>query len=583
VIRLIIPSPNLERAQTRNPFEWESFLKTMEWHPTFVDTPAYRSAIERFWQFGNSYANFTGAWMHLDFPDELVQLLKRIKFEFVLVNYAHHAAVLRRLGLAHSIPWIVETHDIQAYQYALQQKREVEPAEVEEEMQALAAFDHLVSISASEAKVFRQLGKGKTTWCLPFADARRRGEPLGTRFNLLIVGSDHDANVASIQWFIQSVYRPMLYKEGLTLAVVGKVCGKLDTQFLNDQITYCGRVENLSSYYEAADIVALPIISGAGVPIKVLDAFAHGKAFSLTRFPAAAIGLPKDFPMVDSAYEMSEDIIQLLDNTGARAARAARGIEFYRQAASWERYRKNWDGVLKAVRVPVPKTDASDDALPVSPLVDTPPIDAAPAALAEPTAIETDATDTDAALADAPAPPLGTHVIVACDNAMNQEGFHGTEKDQDGAPFRWMGLLPEAWVLVPEVEQPVEVRLNLHKVHLAACQKTTRVSINDGEWTLAEPDTRSGSLALLARPEVGRSAIPKIFLLRIDTGGTESPSLHGWPDQRQLSIAVQSIEITTRPRPAPESPTVEETTAAAPEAPESGDVAADMLKTAEPV
>ncbi|MGO9741507.1 MAG: glycosyltransferase [Roseiarcus sp.] len=349
VVQLVIPYPNHNGVGEQEAFEFSQFFRTLTWRPSFEDVAEFHAIADRIALQGNSYDNFASAWRHLRFPEALAVWLGSLELEFIVVNYAHHAAVLDTLGLSRAAPRIVETHDIQAYQYALQQRRDVDPAELDEELSALASFDHLVSISATETRTFETLGKQKVTWCLPYLDATPRGALLPRPFDILVVGSSHDANVASIRWFIQNVYKPVLYKEGLTLAVVGSVCSRLDSNQIDDRVTYFGRVEHLHPYYEAAMIVALPIISGAGVPIKALDAFARGKPFSLTSFPAAALGLPEGFPVADSAYAMARDILDLCDDAEKREQRARIGREFYEAYAAEPVYRGKWDAIVRAV------------------------------------------------------------------------------------------------------------------------------------------------------------------------------------------------------------------------------------------
>lgn len=361
VIKLVIPYPNRE-CGVRRDFRFEDFFTTWEWQANFKDSPEFLQIANRFVEHGNSYDNFTAAWGQLEFPPMLAQWLRQIPFSFAVVNYAHHDAVLKTLGIAKATPRIVETHDIQAFQYAYQQGREVDSAEVAQELEALSAFDHIVSISASEAQTFASISAEKVTWCVPFVESPQRGALLKNTYDLLFVGSDHDANVVSIRWFVENVYKPVLFKEGLSLAIVGSVCQKLDQTQLTERVAYFGRVEDLHPYYQAAQIVVLPIIAGAGVPIKVLDAFARVKPFSLTRFPAAAIGLPPEFPTTDSAFDMAQDILDLYDDEAKRGERARLGQDFYLTQASEEHYFGKWDEIVRAATLgarPVSKTAPS--------------------------------------------------------------------------------------------------------------------------------------------------------------------------------------------------------------------------------
>jgi len=361
-IKLVIPYPDIHRT-AKCGFDYGAFVDTLEWTPCFADTPNFHAALEAFAREGNSYVNFQRAWRELEFPDELKRLVAQADIEFAIVNYAHHSAVLETLGVT-DLPVICEAHDIQAYQYAIQQRRAADPVEVAAELDALKAFSHVVSISRREAEeISAKLEPEKISWRMPFipepkapsaavngADQGEDAEPPAT-VDLLLVASLHDANLASTSWFINTVYKPMLYDQGVTLRIVGKVCSALDTGFLADRIDYVGWTQDLRKYYSATRVVALPIVTGAGVPIKVLDAFSQGLPFSMMDFPAAAMGLPADFPMSRNAIEMAEDIILLLKNPAMAAIRARRGLDFYHATASQQRYIEAWDRILASVGV----------------------------------------------------------------------------------------------------------------------------------------------------------------------------------------------------------------------------------------
>ncbi|WP_156400306.1 glycosyltransferase [Caulobacter sp. Root655] len=369
-IKLVIPYPNIHRV-TGADFDHGEFLDTLQWTPSFADTPRFQATLDAFAQDGNSYLNFQRAWRELEFPEELKRILLHADLEFAVVNYAHHSAVLETLNLS-DLPMICEAHDIQAYQYAIQQQRPADPIEVAHEFEALKDFAHVVSISKREAdEISATLDPKKVSWRMPFIaeprvsivvpeigvdDADAEPAPPLEVTDLLLVGSLHDANVASAAWFINTVYKPMLYDQGVTLRIVGKVCSALDTGFLADQIDYVGWVGDLREYYLATRVVTLPIVTGAGVPIKVLDAFSQGLPFSMMDFPAPAMDLPKDFPVSRNGIEMAEDIIALLKNPAKAAIRARKGLDFYRNIASRRRYLEAWDGILTSIGVPAKTT-----------------------------------------------------------------------------------------------------------------------------------------------------------------------------------------------------------------------------------
>lgn len=355
VFKVVVPYPSRWAAENPRDFDWAAFLENLEVFPSFKLDDEMERVLTTFESKGNSYQNFAAAWKKLIFPSGIQNVVNAFENPTAVINYAHHAHALEKLTPNRDMVRICEAHDIQAYQYALQQLRSPTQVEINEELNELSKFDHVVSISAKEARVMSDaLQDGRVTWRLPFIDERSNvanvkanGEVHPVReTDLLIVGSRHDANVASARWFIHNVYKTMLYDHGFTLRVVGSIVEGLDSGYLSDRIDYCGWVPDLDEYYNSSRVVVLPIVSGAGVPIKVLDAFARGAPFSLTEFPREAIGLPADFPTCHGAVAMGGDIRGLLSSEKARSERAKLGRRFYETFSSRSSYFRGWDTIM---------------------------------------------------------------------------------------------------------------------------------------------------------------------------------------------------------------------------------------------
>ena len=105
-------------------------------------------------------------------------------------------------------------------------------------------------------------------------------EKIPGEFNIFFVGlGGHSPNTDGIRWFAGNVL-PGLRPEA-KLSVVGTNMDKnlKDAPEIRDnpRITVKGRVESLDPYYNSADVVIVPIFSGAGMMTKVAEALMYGK------------------------------------------------------------------------------------------------------------------------------------------------------------------------------------------------------------------------------------------------------------------------------------------------------------------
>jgi hypothetical protein len=219
--------------------------------------------------------------------------------------------------------------------------------QLEKEMQLVRSFDHIVSISKSEAVLFeKHCGSEKTSWCMPFVNAPRVQLRNAWENDLLFVGSAHHANVESLKWFLREVYRPYLHPQGLSLAIVGDSGMQVDVTPFGDRVTCPGRVTRLEPWYQNSGLAVLPVVSGAGVPIKVIDAMTRGMPFVLTDFPAKAMGLTENVPVARTPLEFAQQVLNILCDPAERERRAVIGVEFVSKFASQDSYDSVWDKVL---------------------------------------------------------------------------------------------------------------------------------------------------------------------------------------------------------------------------------------------
>lgn len=90
----------------------------------------------------------------------------------------------------------------------------------------------------------------------------------------LFVGSYFYGNVQGIKWFCERVL-PLV---NIELIIVGSGMDKLKKELvMTEKIKIFSDVPNLSIFYESADFVVLPILSGSGMKVKTAEALMYGK------------------------------------------------------------------------------------------------------------------------------------------------------------------------------------------------------------------------------------------------------------------------------------------------------------------
>lgn len=326
-------------------------------------------------------------------PDLLKQRLADRKPDLVLLNYVFNLPVLDALLLA-GVPILCEMHDIQSHQRAIYGQREVDHADLALETALLDRCDHIIALNEREAEWVRQRLPQKPYSYIPItapvqparADAlldadtltqlvARCGCPLLDpgmpaydpalakrldRFaeaDLLVVSSAHLANVSGLRWFFDEVFFPYLAGAGTTVLVAGTIAdagGWPD----HPNIAFTGLVEHLAPLYAAAKIVILPVIQGAGSPVKTIEALASAKPVVATTVALRGLGEPaRRLKPADSPELFGRQIAALLGDPAARFAAGRQALEISEQTMSGADYDRRLDRAIRQLidpQVPLP-------------------------------------------------------------------------------------------------------------------------------------------------------------------------------------------------------------------------------------
>ena len=145
---------------------------------------------------------------------------------------------------------------------------------------------------------------------------------------LMTVGAlDYPPNAEGVGWFIGKVW-PQVRSclPGLTYVVAGR--GRIGKGELKGSpgVRFAGFVEDIDALYEEAQAVVVPILSGAGTSIKVLEALSRGRTVFATPFATRGLGDVDSggrLVVCASADEMARKLCAWLQANGAAKGGAA--------------------------------------------------------------------------------------------------------------------------------------------------------------------------------------------------------------------------------------------------------------------
>ncbi len=138
--------------------------------------------------------------------------------------------------------------------------------------------------------------------------------------NVLFLGTlSYAPNTEAALWFAESVWPFVLQgaREPLKLWLVGPEPAETIQAFSGrDDIEVTGAVPDVARYYRTADLVVVPIRSGGGTRIKVVEAAAYGVPMVATTLGAGGLDLrhERDLLIADDAQAFAEACLHLLND-----------------------------------------------------------------------------------------------------------------------------------------------------------------------------------------------------------------------------------------------------------------------------
>ena len=232
-------------------------------------------------------------------PHGLVGFLRERRIALFHVNHVFTLGFARRLwgelGLFDP-PVLVETHDVQSQ--ILHERGQKNPWThrpdaldrlVRRELGLLRKIDVLIHCSIEDRQFFVERLPNKCQFLArpvidgAFVDAVKRVDRTKIEtIDVLFVGTEHHANLEGIEWLLRKVW-PLIADRGLVLRIVGGIVHMLRARrpelYRQFSSFFVGPVADLVPYYRAARSVIAPMLSGGGISIKTVEAFALGMPF----------------------------------------------------------------------------------------------------------------------------------------------------------------------------------------------------------------------------------------------------------------------------------------------------------------
>ncbi len=194
------------------------------------------------------------------------------------------------------------------------------------ERRVLGRMDGIASISKEDAQRYRNLGCDVPIRTIPFGmdieGAKLNGKDAPSPLRLFHLGSmDWLPNREGVDWLLNEVWPLLLEKQPeATLYLAGR---NMPEEFFERDIRnvhVLGEVTEALSFMNEHGIMLVPILSGSGIRVKIIEGMALGKPIVSTRVGAAGIEYTdrENIMIGDSPSEFAESINELVETPRLR-------------------------------------------------------------------------------------------------------------------------------------------------------------------------------------------------------------------------------------------------------------------------
>lgn len=278
---------------------------------------------------GKSYN--VSRFINKNYESELIELIKKEEFDIIQFESIYTSPYLQIAQENSDSKCFCRVHNIEHLIW--QRLSENEPNFLKRkylkiltnrlknyELDILKKFDLLLPISKTEEKYFSD-NKINASFYLPFGIEvhNQINKNIQQDINSIYhIGSmDWAPNVEGVTWFLENVWDDLQTElKEVKLFLAGKNMPKSLLKKGNNQTVILGEVDDFETFSLSKNIMIVPLLSGAGIRIKVLEAMAFGKIIIATEIAVEGIGLThqKNVLIANTPEEFREQILYCFDN-----------------------------------------------------------------------------------------------------------------------------------------------------------------------------------------------------------------------------------------------------------------------------
>ncbi|WP_049821120.1 glycosyltransferase [Kineococcus radiotolerans] len=278
--------------------------------------------------------------VHVDFPQMAVNVPRDVRIDVLDLHNVESDLVARRLRTEKPLAARVLAPEVARFRRF--------------ELATARRARHVTACSRRDQEVLRAAGVGSTF--VPngvSAVSHVPTPPPGRRTALFVGAVDYGPNRAALRWFLDEVWPRVLTRvPDATFLAVGRGLSGAHPRPTGepDGVEFHSDVAAVDPFYARADVCVVPLLSGGGTKIKLVEALSRGRAVVTTSLGLEGLEEHRSVLRVaDGADAFAAALAELFEDPRGAAALGAAAADVAR-SFSWESAMTPLRDMLSAIR-----------------------------------------------------------------------------------------------------------------------------------------------------------------------------------------------------------------------------------------
>jgi len=289
----------------------------------------------------------------------IARLCREDEFDLVVCDFLFPAANFLRAGKSLGVPTVLFQHNVEAQIWKRLAAGKSNPIArwyfgsqfrrmAKWERRLAEIFDGVIMVSPEDTAFARQeYGLGNVLGDVPTGvdadyfqpEQRESAGPVTVGF----LGSmDWMPNIEAVQWFVREIFPAVkMQTPGARLLVIGRrpPPSVVAMAQQDPQVEVTGTVDDVRPFLARCDLLAVPLLSGGGTRIKIMESLAAGLPVVSTTIGAEGLGLVdgEHLLIADSASEFAGAVSRMAADPALRKRLSDGGSALARAEYGWAR------------------------------------------------------------------------------------------------------------------------------------------------------------------------------------------------------------------------------------------------------